>query len=41
MPGEVQVSEATVAALGDGFDVRARGALELKGKGSVLAFLVR
>ena len=41
LPGEVQVSEATVTALGDGFDVRARGALDLKGKGTVLAFLVR
>ena len=41
LPGEVQASEATVAALGDGFDVCARGALDLKGKGTVLAFLVR
>lgn len=41
LAGEVQVSEATVAAMGEGFDIHARGEVELKGKGMVLAFLVR
>ena len=39
--GQVQVSEATVAALGDAFDVEPRGPIELKGKGLVPAFIVR
>jgi adenylate cyclase len=41
VPGEVQVSETTVALLGDGFEIVPRGAIELKGKGAVPAFLVR
>jgi class 3 adenylate cyclase len=41
VPGEVQASEATVALLGDGFAIVPRGAIELKGKGAVPAFLVR
>ncbi|MGH2464930.1 MAG: adenylate/guanylate cyclase domain-containing protein [Candidatus Limnocylindrales bacterium] len=41
LPGQVQVSAATIAALGDDFEVTPRGAIDLKGKGSVNAFLVR
>jgi class 3 adenylate cyclase len=40
LPGEVQVSETTIAGLGDAFTVSPRGPVELKGRGSVLAFLV-
>ena len=39
--GEVQVSEATAAAIGDQFELEARGPIELKGKGSVPTFIVR
>ncbi|MGH3847685.1 MAG: adenylate/guanylate cyclase domain-containing protein, partial [Pseudonocardiaceae bacterium] len=39
--GRVQVGAATMAAIGDVFDVEPRGLIELKGKGSVPAFLVR
>jgi len=41
VPGEVQASEATTALLDDSFVLVSRGALELKGKGAVPAFLVR
>jgi adenylate cyclase len=41
VPGEVQASEATVALLGDDFSIEPRGPLELKGKGTVVAYLVR
>ena len=41
LPEEVQASEATVALLGDGFEIVPRGLVELKGKGAVPAFLVR
>jgi class 3 adenylate cyclase len=41
VPGEVQASEATVALLGDLFEIVPRGAIELKGKGAVPAYLVR
>ena len=41
LPGEVQASEATIAELGDTFGVTPRGPIELKGRGTVLAFLVR
>jgi adenylate cyclase len=39
--GELQASATTIAALGDEYEVEPRGPIELKGKGSVLAFLVR
>jgi class 3 adenylate cyclase len=41
VPGEIQASAATVASLGDAFEVVARGEVVLKGKGSVPTFLVR
>ena len=41
LPGEVQASEATIADLGDAFNVTPRGPIELKGRGLVLAFLVQ
>jgi adenylate cyclase len=41
LPGEVQASEATTARLTDAFTVEARGAIDLRGKGTLAAFLVR
>ena len=41
VPGEMQASEATVGQLDDTFEVLPRGAIELKGKGPMPAFLVR
>jgi adenylate cyclase len=39
--GNIQASEATVAAIGEEFEITPRGAIELKGKGPVITFLVR
>ena len=39
-PGRVHVSEATVAALGDRFDIEARGEIEVKGKGAMTTFFL-
>ncbi len=41
VPGEIQVGAATVALLGDEFDVVPRGTVALKGKGPMATFLVR
>ncbi len=41
VPGEIQASAATVALLGDAFDVVPRGDVDLKGKGRMVTFLVR
>jgi class 3 adenylate cyclase len=41
VPGEVQVSAATVELLGSAFDVVPRGTVTLKGKGPMTTFLVR
>ncbi len=41
LPGEVQISEATRAALGPAWHVESRGTVELKGKGAVQAYLLR
>ncbi len=41
LPGEVQVSEATASLLDGSSAVTPRGAIELKGKGAMPAFLVR
>jgi len=37
-PGHIQVSEPVASALGDAFELEARGAIELKGKGSTPVF---
>ena len=41
LPGEIQASAATVALLGDAFEVIPRGEVTLKGKGQMPTFLVR
>ena len=40
IPGRVQVTKAVVEQLDDGFEVEARGPVELKGKGPMEAYLV-
>ena len=40
VPGEIQVTERTAAALGSGFVVRPRGTIEVKGKGTMTTFLL-
>ena len=37
-PGRVQISEATAAQLGEGFQLEARGSVEVKGKGAMKTF---
>jgi class 3 adenylate cyclase len=39
-PGRIQVSEPVAAALAGTFDLEPRGEVELKGKGSISAFLL-
>jgi len=39
-PGQIQVSAAVAAVLGDDFDLEPRGTVELKGKGSTETFLL-
>jgi class 3 adenylate cyclase len=39
-PGAIQVSEAVATALGDAFELEARGPIELKGKGSTNVYLL-
>ncbi|MEA2620080.1 MAG: adenylate cyclase [Chloroflexota bacterium] len=39
-PGQIQVSAAVAAALGDDFELEPRGTVELKGKGSTETFLL-
>jgi class 3 adenylate cyclase len=39
-PGRIQVSEPIAAALGEAFEVEARGEVELKGKGSTTAYFL-
>lgn len=39
-PGRIQVSAAVAAALGDSFELEARGSIELKGKGLTEAYLL-
>jgi adenylate cyclase len=41
VPGEIQVSEATRAALGDGFVLEARGTIEVKGKGPMRTWWIK
>jgi adenylate cyclase len=40
-PGAIQVSEAVAQALGDGFDLEPRGAIAVKGKGSLRTWWLR
>jgi len=39
-PGRIQVSEQVAAGLGDAFELEARGAIDLKGKGSIESFFL-
>jgi class 3 adenylate cyclase len=39
--GEIQISRATANRLGDGYDLRSRGPIEIKGKEPMEAILVR
>ena len=39
-PGHIQVSEVVASALGDAFELEPRGAIELKGKGSMPVFFL-
>jgi adenylate cyclase len=39
-PGRIQVSERVAEALGDAFELEPRGAIELKGKGSMQAYFL-
>lgn len=41
MPGAIQVSEVTYSALRHKFVFEERGTIELKGKGSLRAYLLR
>ena len=40
VPGEIQVTDRVAAALGPGFAVRARGTIDVKGKGPMATFLL-
>jgi class 3 adenylate cyclase len=40
VPGEIQVSARCAAVLGDGFELRPRGTIEVKGKGPMETFLL-
>ena len=40
VPGEIQVTSRCAAALGDAFDVRPRGTIEVKGMGPMETFLL-
>ncbi len=40
LPSRVHASEATVAALGDRFEIEARGEIEVKGKGAMATFFL-
>ena len=40
LANRIQVSEAVVEQLGDGYEIEPRGAIDLKGKGSVRAYFV-
>ena len=40
VPGEIQVTDHVAAALGPGFAVRARGVIDVKGKGPMATFLL-
>lgn len=40
LPGRIQISADTAALLGDAFDLEARGAIEIKGKGDMQAYFL-
>jgi class 3 adenylate cyclase len=40
IPGRVQITEATRQAIGEAFEVEPRGAIDVKGKGKILAYLL-
>ena len=40
LPGEIQVTERAATGLSDGFVVRRRGPIDVKGKGTMVTFLL-
>ncbi len=40
IPGRVQITEATRQAIGEAFEVELRGAIDVKGKGKIVAYLL-